>query len=147
MGKLANIARNVVGVGGEYISLNDLIANYPDGVTVNGVSIRDTGKGEVTCFTFAEDANKYAYAVSGDLKIIFGAWLDDAGGSIEELNNALQYERIKLKIQKVRTKKGNTYTKAWVVGVIEKDAVDVEEESAEIVDAETGEVFSEDAPF
>ncbi len=146
MGKLASIARNVVGVGGEYISLNDLIANYPDGVTVNGVSIRDTNKGKVTCFTFAEDANKYAYAVSGDLKIIFEAWLNDAEGSIEELNNDLQAENVKLKIQKVRTKKGNTYTKAWVVGVVERDNVDIEEDS-EVVDEETGEVFTEIAPF
>ena len=146
MGKLANIARNVVGVGGEYISLNDLIANYPEGVTVNGVSIRDNGKGEVTCFTFAEDPNKYAYAVSGDLKIIFEAWLNDAEGSIEELNNDLQAENVKLKIQKVRTKKGNTYTKAWVVGVFEKDNLDIEEDS-EVVDEETGEVLTEIAPF
>ena len=146
MGKLANIARNVVGVGGEYISLNDLIANYPEGVTVSGVSIRDTGKGKVTCFTFAEDPNKYAYAVSGDLKIIFESWLEDAGG-IEELNDELQYECIKLKIQKVRTKKGNTYTKAWVVSVTDKDKIEVEEDSAEVVDGETGEILTDIAPF
>lgn len=143
MGKLANIARNVVGIGGEYISLNDLIAEYPEGVTVNGVSIRETEKGSVTCFTFSENANKYAYAVSGDLKIIFEAWLNDAEGSLEELNNALQAENVKLKIQKVRTKKGNTYTKAWVVGVMERANLDIEEES-ELVDEETGEVI---APF
>lgn len=137
MGKLANIARNVVGVGGEYISLNDLIANYPEGVTVSGVSIRDTDKGEVTCFTFTEAPDKYAYAVSGDLKIIFESWLEDSGG-VEELNNELQYECIKLKIQKVRTKKGNTYTKAWVVGVTEKPHV----EEGELVDNETGEILS-----
>lgn len=147
MGKLANIARNVVGAGGEYIPLNDLIAEYPEGVTVNGVSIRDNGKGEVICFTFAEDANKYAYAVAGDLAIIFNAWLNDADGSIEELNNDLQYENIKLKIQKVRTKKGNTYTKAWVVGTVEKDRVDADEDSTEIVDEETGEIEEMDVPF
>jgi hypothetical protein len=147
MGKLANIARNVVGVGGEYISLNDLIANYPDGVTVNGVSIRKTSKGDVPCFTFAEDSNKYAYAVSGDLAVIWEAWLNDADGSIEELNNALQVENVKIKIQKKRTKKGNTYTKAWVVGTIEKERIEVDEDSTEIVDEETGEVIVDGVPF
>ena len=145
MGKLANIARNVVGVGGEYIPLNDLIANFPDGVTISGVSIRDTAKGKITCFTFAEAPDKYAYAVSGDLKIIFESWLEDAG-SVEELNNEISHESIKLKIQKVKTKKGNTYTKAWVVSVTDKDKID-DEESAEFVDADTGEVFSENIPF
>ena len=141
MGKLANIARNVVGVGGEYISLNDLIANYPEGVTVNGVSIRDTGKGEVPCFTFTEDSTRYAYMVSGDLALIFESWRNFCNGDIDELNNALQFENVRIRIWKTRTKKGNTYTKAQIIGEIERPRVEVSDNSNERVDPETGELI------
>lgn len=127
MGKLANIAQNILGADGEYISLDSLIANYPEGVTINGAHIRHKETGDFPCFTFAEDSTKYFYAVSGDLAGLFKGWLAGCEGSLVDLNDELQHENIKLKIQKVRTKGGKTYTKAWVVGTVENPRVEVEE--------------------
>lgn len=146
MGKLAIVARNVLGAGGEYISLNDLIANYSEGVTINGVFIRKTEDRQIPCFTFAEEANKYFYAVSGDIAGLYEGWLN-ACGSVDELAENLRYENIKIKIEKKRTKAGKTYTKAWVVGAIEKPRVEVDDSSTEIVNHETGEILGDDVPF
>ncbi|MBQ7705398.1 MAG: hypothetical protein IJT73_08245 [Selenomonadaceae bacterium] len=140
MGKLSNIARNVLGAGGEYISLDSIIATYPEGVTINGAFVRKTQNGDKPCFTFAEDANKYFYAVSGDIAALYERWLGGCDNSIDELNDCLRYENIKIKIQKKRTKAGKTYTKAWIVDTIEKPR---DEEVPEFVDEETGEI----APF
>ena len=136
MGKLSDTARNVLGAGGEYISLNDIIADYEDGVTINGVFIRTQNENEIPCFTFAEEPNKYFYAVSGDVARLFEAWFNFCNEDINELNEALHTENVKIKIQKRRTKSGKTYTKAWVVGVVEKQSIE-----NEIVNTETGEVI------
>lgn len=139
MGKLLKVARNVLGAGGEYISINDLIAEYEDGVTVNGAFVIDTQTGAKPCFTFAENANKYFYAVAGDIARLYEGWLSDCHGDINELNEELRLENIKIKIQKKQTRGGKTYTKAWVVGSSEKENFE------EKVDAETGEILN--APF
>lgn len=147
MGKLANIARNVLGAGGEYISLNQIIEKYPEGVTINGAFIRAYEDRQIPCFTFVEDANKYFYAVSGDVARLYDNWLNNCDNSIDELADSLRYENIKIKIEKKRTKSGKTYTKAWVLDIIEKPRVEVDDELADNVDPETGEILSEDAPF
>ena len=142
MGKLANIARNVLGAGGEYISLNDIIEKYPEGLTINGAFIRSYEDRQIPCFTFVEDANKYFYAVSGDVARLYENWLNNCENSIDELNENLRYENVKIKIEKKRTKKGKTYTKAWVLGVIEKPRLEADEA------AEDGEeIVSENLPF
>lgn len=139
MGKLTDIAKNVVGVEGEYTSINDLMKLYPGGVTINGVHQRD-GKllKAVPCFTFAEDANKYFYAVAGDLAKIYASWLENSGGSIVELNKNLGTENVKVTMEKVRTNNGNTYLKVKVLGSVENPQY-------EAVDPETGEIL--EAPF
>ena len=137
MGKLASVARTVLGNGGEYIAVNDLIADYPDGVTVVGAFVIDTKEGSKRCLTFAEDPYKYFYAESGDLVRLYESWLTSCNGDINELNDALCAENIKIKIQKKKTKSNKTYTKAWVVGVVEKNRYD----ENEFIDAETGELI------
>lgn len=143
MGKLANVARTVLGNGGEYISVNDLIADYPDGVTVTGAFVINTKEGSKRCLTFAEDAYKYFYAESGDVARLYESWLATCNGDINELNDALLVENIKIKILKKKTKSNKTYTKAWVVDVFEKNRSDEED----IIDSETGEVLTEKLMF
>lgn len=148
MGKLANIARNVLGAGGEYISLDNIIKKYPEGLTINGAFIRAYEDGnKIPCFTFVEDANKYFYAISGDVARLYDNWLNNCDNSIDELAESLRYENVKIKIEKKRTKSNKTYTKAWVIDVIENPRVEVEAGSAENIDPETGEILSEDVPF
>lgn len=124
MGKLSEVALNILGAGGEYISLNDIIADYSSGITINGAFLRQTADKEFPCFTFAEDSNKYFYAVAGDIARLFDSWLSTCNDDINELNEALRLENIKIKIQKVKTKSGKTYTKAWVIDVIEVQLVE-----------------------
>lgn len=147
MGKLSNIARNTLGAGGEYISLNDIISTYPAGVTINGAFIRKYDDRSIPCFTFAEDINKYFYAVSGDVARLFENWLAACDNSVDELNEDLQYENIKIRIEKKKTKSGKTYTKAWIIGAVEKPRVEDEDEAAGQVGPETGEIFTADMPF
>lgn len=134
LNKLTNILKNIVGDGGEYLALNDLIANYPEGVTINGVSLRD-GKEikNVPCFTFAEDSTKYFYAVSGDLHKIYTAWMNACGNNIETLNEALNGEFVKVVISKTKTKSNKTYVKVRYIETI------LASEYSRI-DAETGEI-------
>lgn len=144
MGKLSNIAKNISGFGGVAIKVNDLIAEYPDGVTINGaflVHISKTNK-DVPCFIFAEAPDKFFYAEAGDLKKIFEGWLNVCDGSIDELNESLSAENVKLKIFKKNIGGGKTYTKACVVATIERPHEEISE-----VDPETGEILTEDAPF
>lgn len=188
MGKLLNIARNTLGAGGEYISLDDIIRTYPAGVTINNAFKINPKKGDkithfflreylengqvkckgeypptddknnvipvqpdanckIPCFTFEEDAEKFFWAVSGDLAKLFDKMLNSYGNSIEELAESLQYENIKLRIWRIKPNSGNRYTKATVVGSVEKPRVEYEEEVAEKVDAETGEILNGNAPF
>ena len=153
MGKLANIARNVLGAGGEYISLNDIIQKYPDGVTVNGAFIReykDKETEKVTqtpCFTFAEETGKYFYAVSGDIGRLFDNLFNDHDKNIYELAENLRYENLKIKIAKVKTKSGKTYVKAWLIDTIEKPRFEVDDDTGEQINTETGEIISDIAPF
>ena len=147
MGKLANIARNILGAGGEYISLDSIIEHYPDGVTINGAFIFTYENTQKPCFTFAEDAGKHFYAVSGDVGRLFDNWFSNCDKNIDELVENLRYENIKIKIAKVKTKNGKTYTKAYVIDVIEKPRLEVDDDTGEQVDAETGEIISDIAPF
>lgn len=137
MGKLSNIARNISGLGGTYISLNDLIAEYPEGVTVNGAFITDNQ--QKACLICTEAPDKYFYAEAGDLKKIFAGWLNACNGSIDELNETLNGENVKLKIFKKNIGGGKTYTKACVVTETEFVAAEI--------DTETGEILTETAPF
>ena len=153
MGKLSNIARNISGFGGVYINLNDLIAEHPDGVTITGaftIGKKDKKTDEVKisgCFIYAEAPDKFFYAEAGDLKKIFDGWLNDCNGNIDELNEQLGYENVKLKIFKKPIGGGKTYTKALVVNVIEKPHIETDEAAVEHIDPETGEFLSEHSPF
>jgi len=102
---------------GDYISINELIKKYPDGVTVNGLFLKKTRGGEAVCFKFVEDPDKYFYATGGDLKLTAEDWLDycESLGEAKPVeitaSEMLEKEPVKLKIEKIRTKNGNTYTK------------------------------------
>ena len=125
MSKLAEVAKSVVGINGEYIALDKIIATYPEGILVNGAFVTPQG---IPCLTYAEDKDKYFYAVSGDLSKVTSAWLDLCE-DVAELNKNLSVENIKIRLYKTKTKKGNTYVKVDILG------------SVKAVDAETGEII------
>lgn len=143
MGKLANIAKNISGFGGVAIKINDLIAEYPDGVTVNGAFLMHINKtnSDVPGFIFAEAPDKFFYAEAGDLKKLFDAWLSACNNNIEELNEQLGYEQVILKIFKKNIGGGKTYTKAVTTGTVEKPRNTETATDNEKVDEDTGEVL------
>ena len=59
----------------------------------------------------------------------------------------LRYENLKIKIAKVKTKSGKTYVKAWLIDTIEKPRFEVDDDTGEQINAETGEIISDIAPF
>lgn len=134
MGRHTEIAKNVAGLSGEYLSIDAVIATYPEGVTVNGVSLRAVKDGEsLPCLTFTEDSTKYFYAVSGDLGKIYAAWMREYEGNVDVLNEELGLEHLKLKLEKIRTKTNKTYVKVRFIGT---ERVQLYEQ----VDTDTGEV-------
>ena len=130
-------------VGGKYISVNDIIKKYPDGVTVNGIASRmGKDKKEYYTLTFAEDETAFFPASSGDLNKIVTFWLEK--GSIDEINEALSVENIKIRIEKITQKNGNPYVKVLLLGKVPVK-IFVDENGAKI-DSETGEVLNDSDP-
>lgn len=112
---LAKIAREAVG-NGEYLSIDDLIAKYPEGVTVNG-AFQVNIKGKILpALTFEENPRQHFYAVAGDLGKIFESWVDYFCGDESKVVEYLKKNPVKLKIWRVPSSVGKkAYTKAAVV--------------------------------
>ena len=112
---LAKIAREAVG-NGEYLSIDDLIAKYPKGVTVNGAfQVNIKGK-HLPALTFEENPRQHFYAVAGDLGKIWQGWVDYFCGDESKVVESLKKNPVKLKIWRVPSSAGKkAYTKAAVV--------------------------------
>lgn len=99
--------------GREKLRLDDLIRQYPGGVTITGFGLCEDDNGnEYASFTFAEDDSKYSTGAGDILKaanFIFSKY----GGCISDANEALQANPIHAQIFKIKTKK--TYTKLQVI--------------------------------
>ena len=95
--------------GREKIKLDDLIRQYPDGVTINGFEMCSGKKGDFPVFAMLE-APKY-FSGGGDLRLLSDKWLATAEGDITLINESLAQKPVKVKIWKVQTNSGNTYTK------------------------------------
>ncbi len=145
---LYEAGRKVLGVG-KYISIKDLIEEYPDGVTVNGirpVNFKDK-KGNIApkpVMTFNEDPTLYFTAAAGDLGKLVGAWTAKAG-SIEAVDDYLAKNNVGLKIWYTRTSDNNIYTKVALLKKVSVNTVNIPAEvelpEDEVVDEETGEVI------
>lgn len=120
------------------IKIDDLIAAYPEGVTINGVAMAQY-KGETyPIFFFAEDDTRY-FTGGMALRNMVNAWLEE-DPVLVEVNDWLAHEGLKVNMEKVRTKSGNTYTRVDT----DRDPQDFKDEPN--CDAETGEVVEKD-PF
>lgn len=106
--------------GREKISVADVIAKYPDGVTVTGFDIVDStsddGPNSYPVLTFSEDTSKFIFGGTVMASIV-NAWLAHFEGDIEACNKALaSYDGVKLKFSRARAKNGNReYTSIEVV--------------------------------
>lgn len=130
--------------GRERLKIDELIATYPDGVSINGFSAFEYMGSPIYSYTFNEDSGKF-FSGGGDLFKMGQKWAEEY--SIDDINESLAINPVKVKIKKVRTKGGKTYTK---VDVLSKSEVS----DNEVVDPETGEIKpkadlfdNDDAPF
>ena len=139
MSRLSDIAKKTVGNGGltgglEKIKLDDVIKTYPDGVSITGADIVDNNGNSFPVFTFAEDENRY-FSGGKALREMVEAWIEDYDGDLSAVNDDLRAEHVKIKMRKVTTKGGKTFTAVTILGTVKA------------VDTETGEVISDKNPF
>ena len=148
---LIGIAKKVVSAN-SYLSIDNVIKDYPKGITLNGLAERISRDGKVFyTFTFVENPAAYISASAGDLAKLVTSWLKD--GSVKEVDEALKHDNIKIKIEKIKLRNGNPYTKVTALEVVhdrllvDEDGVAYNaenvtiDENGKVYSTETGEVF------
>ena len=117
---LADIARNSIrnrkNSSKEKIKLDEIIAKYPDGVTINGANLVNSPKFDKNfwIFSFVEDDSK-CFSAGGEMARIAEDWLKFYDNNFAALNDDLEKYPLKFKLNKIRTKKGFTYTAAEII--------------------------------
>lgn len=113
--KFSSIAKKTTSLsplmnGREKISVDEIIAKYPDGITLIAFDVITTGIDTFPVFIFAEDDTKFSFGGTV-LHNIIEAWLVDSDGDIELTSNELRAAGgVKMKFEKSRTKTGNNVT-------------------------------------
>lgn len=101
--------------GRNRLSMDEVIANYPQGVTVNAFDFIGSGEDAYPVFTFAEDAQKFAFGGTVFAGVA-RAWADMYDGDIEKASSELKSAGgVKMVFAKSRTKNGNTVTTVNVI--------------------------------
>lgn len=96
--------------GREKIDTDEIIANYPDGITVTEFEVIQVGEDMYPVVTFSEDNTKFYNGGSVLMKICSG-WLEHFSGDNESANIALaKTGGVKCKLSKSKTKSGNNIT-------------------------------------
>ena len=99
----------------EKISTEELIATYPDGITVNAFDFATVQNKTFAVVTFNEDDTKY-YNGGTVLTKMCVAWASGFAGDPEAASTALaKAGGVKLKFAEAKTKNGNNVTTITVV--------------------------------
>ena len=120
MGKFTdNAKKTVTGCeimqGREKISTEDIIAKWPQGITLMGFDILTGKEGQYPVFSFAEDSEHYYFGGKILSDIVFG-WLDDYEGDKARCNADLKADGgLKVKLEKAKGKNGRAYTNVVVL--------------------------------
>ena len=92
----------------DYKPLDDIIKEYPNGVTINGCfAMKDQNDKIKPALKFAEDPERYFYGSSGDLGKLFDRWTEYCGGDESKVNQFLAEKPQYIRIYKVKMKNGN----------------------------------------
>ena len=119
MGRFTEMAKSKVSgsfitKGREKIDTPDLIRMYPNGITINGVDFLKYGTGgEFSAFTFEEDDEIFFFG-GQILTEIATDWFSGYE-SVEDLNNDLTKEPVKVKLSTKKSKNGREYTAVEVL--------------------------------
>lgn len=110
------VANSFVREGREHISIDDLAAQYPNGVTITEFDMLNSKDGAFPTFAYAEDINKF-FNGNTSLKNIVDVWLEGFDGDVEECSNALKASGgVKVKfLPKQRTSSGYWFTPVEIV--------------------------------
>jgi len=131
------IAKKALGGGSattglDKITVDEIIAQYPDGITLTGANIVKMGDVTFPVFTFTEEPKRY-FSGGKALREMVDAWLEASDGDLREVNDWLKANPMKIRMSKVRTKSGNMFTQVETV------------DDEPTCDPDTGEVVAE--PF
>lgn len=102
--------------GHDRIRIDDLIAAYPEGITITGMDLLPVSGEDRTypIFTFAENDKLY-FCGNGDIPKLGDIFMSEYEGDLTGLNEDLLANPIPIRIRKVKTKRGNLYTKVEVL--------------------------------
>lgn len=99
----------------EKISTEDVIKNFPDGITINAVDVIKTTTATYPVFTFAED-NAMFYCGGIVLAKIVNTWLDEYNSDLGMLNHDLaESGGVKVKLAESKTKDNKNVTTVEVM--------------------------------
>ena len=93
------------------IKMEDLIAQNPEGVIVDGFLKMKSQFGEDYYIFLIKDSDEY-FTETTALKQLADAWLEEY--TPDELNRELHAEPIRFKMTRTKTKQGKTFTKVEV---------------------------------
>lgn len=105
----------------EKITTEEIIAKYPDGVTITEFDIatstnQDGSTSTYPIMVFAEDDTKYLYGGKALMEIVT-MWLANFEGDVEATSNALKDAGgVKIKMHPSKTRAGNKFTAIEIVG-------------------------------
>lgn len=99
----------------EKISTEDVIKNFPDGITINAVDVIKTSTATYPVFTFAED-NKRFYCGGIVLTKMVNMWLDEYNRDLGMLNHDLSESGgVTVKLTESKTKDNKNVTTVEVM--------------------------------
>lgn len=94
----------------EKIETDDIIKNYPAGITIIGFDFVQNTKDRYPVIVFAEDEKKFFFGGYLFTKL-FDYWCGQCQGTVEEVSDYLKETGgLKMRIFKTRTKSGNSLT-------------------------------------
>ena len=107
--------------GREKITTEDIIKNFPDGITITEFDIVTTpdANGNPSTYpviAFAEDNTKFLYGGKA-LNDVVTTWLANFEGDVETTSNALKAAGgVKIQLTAGKTKQGRNFTRVDVIG-------------------------------
>lgn len=100
----------------EKTTVDDIIRDYPEGITITEFDIISTSLDTFPVFTFAEDDEKFCFGGT-ILHNIFDKFIEKFEGDIKAASNALKAAGgVKMGFSKSRTKNGNNITIPKIIG-------------------------------
>lgn len=98
------------------IQTDDVIKNFPDGITLNAVDVINTSEASYPVFTFSEDSDRF-YCGGIVLTKIVNTWLEEYNGDLGMLNHDLaESGGVKVKLKEAKTRDGkNNITQVEVI--------------------------------